>query len=100
MLRRAFLGLTGKAALSLSFIPITTPGVEDPESGAKDESLRKALIADLERQIPKTMEESLVPGLSIAVIHDGKMVWERGFGVKNAASKVPVDRETLFEAAS
>jgi CubicO group peptidase (beta-lactamase class C family) len=58
------------------------------------------LIADLEKQIPKLMEEAKVPGLSIAIIKDAKLLWRRGFGVKEATLKEPVDNDTLFEAAS
>src|SRR5262249_14270348 len=60
----------------------------------------KALIADLEKQIPKLMEEAKVPGLSIAIIKDAKLFWRRGFGVKDLTSKEPVDNDTVFEAAS
>src|SRR5688500_4102922 len=58
------------------------------------------VIAELEKQIPARMEEASVPGLSIALVQDGKILWRRGFGVKDAASKQPVDNDTLFEAAS
>jgi CubicO group peptidase (beta-lactamase class C family) len=40
-----------------------------------------------------------VPGVSIAVIHDGKLEWARGFGVRDAADD-PVTANTLFQAAS
>ena len=46
------------------------------------------------------MEEAKVPGLSIAIIKDAKLDWRRGFGVKDAASRKPVDDDTVFEAAS
>src|SRR5262249_25961442 len=60
----------------------------------------KILIASLEKQIPKLMEEAKVPGLSIAIIKDAKLLWRRGFGVKGVTSQEPVDDDTLFEAAS
>jgi CubicO group peptidase (beta-lactamase class C family) len=60
----------------------------------------KTLVADLEKQIPKLMEEAMVAGLSIAIIQDAKLRWRRGFGVKDSASKKPVDNDTAFEAAS
>lgn len=41
-----------------------------------------------------------MPGLSIAVIQNARVAWHRGFGVKDAASNVPVSDETMFEAAS
>ena len=41
-----------------------------------------------------------MPGLSIVVLHDARIAWRRGFGVRDVASKVPVTNETMFEAAS
>jgi len=40
-----------------------------------------------------------VPGVSIAVIHDGRIEWARGFGVAKIGG-APVTPETLFQAAS
>jgi CubicO group peptidase (beta-lactamase class C family) len=40
-----------------------------------------------------------VPGVSIAVIHDGKLEWARGFGVSSIGGP-PVTPNTLFQAAS
>jgi CubicO group peptidase (beta-lactamase class C family) len=40
-----------------------------------------------------------VPGVSIAVIHNGSIEWARGFGVRQIDGK-PVDVETLFQAGS
>lgn len=40
-----------------------------------------------------------VPGVSIAVIHDGKIEWANGYGVVSLGG-APVTPETLFQAAS
>ena len=40
------------------------------------------------------------PGVSIAVINDGRIEWARGYGVLEAGGKEPVTPETLFQAAS
>jgi CubicO group peptidase (beta-lactamase class C family) len=40
-----------------------------------------------------------VPGVSIAVIHDGKIEWARGFGVTKIGGE-PVTPDALFQAAS
>jgi CubicO group peptidase (beta-lactamase class C family) len=40
-----------------------------------------------------------VPGVSIAVIHDGAIEWARGFGVTKIGG-TPVTPDTLFQAAS
>jgi len=41
-----------------------------------------------------------VPGVSIAVIQDGRIAWARGFGVKEAGKSDSVTPATLFQAAS
>jgi len=61
---------------------------------------RKNLPSQLEKIIPQLMKEGDVPGLSIALIRDAKIVWHKGFGVKNANTKEPIGDTTVFEAAS
>lgn len=41
-----------------------------------------------------------IPGLSIAVIQNHKIVWAKGYGFANDSSKTPVTTQTLFQAAS
>jgi CubicO group peptidase (beta-lactamase class C family) len=41
-----------------------------------------------------------VPGVSIAVINDGRIEWAKGYGVLEAGGTTPVDSATLFQAAS
>jgi CubicO group peptidase (beta-lactamase class C family) len=45
------------------------------------------------------MKELHVPGVSIAVIHEGKIEWARGFGVRTEGG-APVNAETMFQAGS
>ncbi|WP_250847069.1 serine hydrolase [Aquisphaera insulae] len=40
------------------------------------------------------------PGLSLAVIKDWKVVYHRGFGVRDTSTRQPVADDTVFEAAS
>jgi CubicO group peptidase (beta-lactamase class C family) len=58
------------------------------------------IIARLEQRVPQLMQDGDVPGLSIALISDAKLVWHHGFGVKNAETEEPVTDSTVFEAAS
>ena len=46
------------------------------------------------------MAHHQAPGVSIAVINDGKIEWARGFGVKAWGKPDPVTAETRFQAAS
>ena len=45
------------------------------------------------------MAELKVPGVSIAVIHEGRIEWARGFGLTQTGGP-PVTEKTLFQAAS
>jgi CubicO group peptidase (beta-lactamase class C family) len=91
MRRREFLVGRTRAAMSLWALPLL--------SCIQDES-DKNLIADLERAIPALMRTAGVPGLSIAIVKDAKLLWRRGFGVRDLSSREPVDTDTVFEAAS
>jgi CubicO group peptidase (beta-lactamase class C family) len=62
--------------------------------------LNSQQIARLERDVPHLMAEGEIPGLSIAVVRNGKLAWSRGFGVKNSETREPVGDNTVFEAAS
>ena len=60
----------------------------------------KSVIAELEKHIPELMKTAQIPGASIALIRDGALFWQRGFGVKDIRTNASVDSETVFEAAS
>lgn len=60
----------------------------------------KDVIFDLETNIPVLMEKARIPGLQVALIRNGKVVWRHSFGIKNATTGAPVTDETIFEAAS
>jgi CubicO group peptidase (beta-lactamase class C family) len=101
MRRREFLVQSSRAALSFSIFPLLGCSRRNPQSAELQEATPWIpLIADLEKQIPELMKQAVVPGFSIAIIKDAKLLWHRGFGVKNSASKEPVDHDTVFEAAS
>jgi CubicO group peptidase (beta-lactamase class C family) len=60
----------------------------------------KTTIAALQKRLPELLKESGVPGLSLALIRDGKTYWVHGFGVRDVKSEQPVAGDTIFEAAS
>lgn len=57
-----------------------------------------------EESVPSTLRQRMklhkVPGVSIAVFEGQRVVWAKGFGVADVATKQPVSIETLFQAAS
>lgn len=98
MRRRDFLTRSGRFAIVASAAyPMANVRVT---RAADASSAADTLISSLEASLPNLLKECVVPGLSIAVIKDGRQIWSRGFGVRNARSREPVDADTVFEAAS
>jgi len=70
------------------------------EAGLKTKVNKKKLISELDKAVPDLMEKANIPGLSIAVIRDGEILWQKGFGIKNTKTGERVADNTIFEAAS
>ena len=92
--RREFLLNSGLAAGSL--LAVGKAANADSRSSVS----WRTQVAEWEKRFPQLMAEFMIPGLSMAVIKDARVVWRRGFGVKDATSKAPVTNDTMFEAAS
>lgn len=63
-------------------------------------ALRSPDTAALRRDIPRLLRTSGVPGLSMAVVDQGQVVWTGAFGTINDSARTPLDTGTIFEAAS
>jgi CubicO group peptidase (beta-lactamase class C family) len=59
---------------------------------------RPAPVHNLEQIVPELMGKHAVPGMSLALIREGKVYWVKSFGVRDG--HVPVTNGTIFEAAS
>jgi CubicO group peptidase (beta-lactamase class C family) len=84
---------------TLSLLPPSVMRGEDVPSRLPPQDM-PAAAAELRTSIPALIKEARIPGLQIALIRDGKIVWHENFGVKNAAAGEPVTDDTIFEAAS
>jgi CubicO group peptidase (beta-lactamase class C family) len=56
--------------------------------------------ADLDAWVARSMKEFEVPGLSVAIVKDGKVVVAKGYGVRKLGEATPVDENTLFGIGS
>ena len=86
--------------LALCFSPVFGQEKAQPAPPLQTKTKQAQLIARLENFIPQLIKDGDVPGLAIALVRDGNLVWQRGFGVKSANTNEPVNDETVFEAAS
>ncbi len=56
--------------------------------------------ATFDKFLDDKMKEYDIPGLSIAVVNDGKVVYHQTKGFANVAEQTPVTTKTIFEGAS
>lgn len=76
----------------------TAQRIQRVEQGLLPQVLIKGESPPL-KSLATRMAELRVPGVSVAVIHEGRIEWARGYGVKSIGGPA-VDEKTLFQAAS
>ncbi|MFI5131390.1 MAG: serine hydrolase [Chitinophagales bacterium] len=59
-----------------------------------------ASAKDVDRFIETYQTYYSIPGVSLALIRDGRLVYHKTYGVRNTMTSEKVDENTLFEAAS
>ncbi len=65
-----------------------------------DGSKKKINYELFDRLIKELSQEWSIPGISVAVIQNGKLEYYNGFGIKNNETGEEVDENTIFDAAS
>ena len=69
-------------------------------SFAKAQSFNQSQVIAIEQSIKEEMKYSSTPGLSICIINNGKIAYQRSFGIANTSTNIPVTDSTIFEIAS
>lgn len=54
----------------------------------------------LNTYIQREMKRWNLPGMAIAIVKDGKVIFMKGYGYSNMVKKTPVDENTIFQIAS
>jgi len=67
---------------------------------AQESKLPVFITDSLDNYITTAMAKWQIPGLSVAIVKDGKVALAKGYGVKKLGSKEPVDENTLFMIGS
>jgi len=68
--------------------------------GAQSKSLSADKRAAVEKAASSFMATNSVPGISVAVVQDGALVWSQGFGMADLENFVPATSLTLFRLGS
>ncbi len=61
---------------------------------------KKGELGDIKTFINTNMKRFSVPGASVLVVKNGKVILSEGFGYRDLEKKMPVDRETVFAIGS
>ena len=92
--------------------PIAQSGESNfPDSAALEQRIRRvengllpATVLQGESPLRMKLSERMkfyrTPGVSVAVINNGKLEWARGYGYQSAGSQQAVTTDTIFQAAS
>src|SRR5882762_2079711 len=83
--------------LLVLLVPFCAKAEEKPH--VTSEQVTRA-IQELEKLAQKQIQENALPGLAIAVVFQDKVVYAKGFGVRDVNTKAPVDADTVFQLAS
>ena len=63
-------------------------------------SYSQSSVDSFDKYVESARQQWQVPGLSIVVVKDGKVVFEKGYGVRELGKRDPVMNETLFGSMS
>ncbi|MBD2078495.1 serine hydrolase [Leptolyngbya sp. FACHB-17] len=77
---------------NVSATAIAAPQISRPITDSKFQPVVRAIEAQMKAQD--------VPGLAVAIVQNGKVTFQRGFGVRNTETKDPVTPTTLFRIGS
>ncbi len=78
-----------------SFISLALAAVAVPAAFAQP-----SLPPDLDAYVERVRKQFEVPGISLTIVKDGKVVLARGYGIKKMGSTEAVDAGTVFAIAS
>jgi CubicO group peptidase (beta-lactamase class C family) len=61
---------------------------------------QKPTLGDLDTFVDQIVKDWKVPGLAVAVVQDGKVIFAKGYGYRDVDKKLPVTTGTLFAIGS
>ncbi len=73
------------------------PGLALGQAGSDDLA---AKLTAIEKQVEAKRIASHVPGLALAIVKDDKVIFIKGFGMRDLEGKLPVTADTLFAIGS
>lgn len=72
----------------------------DTSPGEASQAALPPMLRDIDAYIDSARKTFNVPGIAVAIVKDGKVVFEQGYGVREIGKPAKVDAHTLFAIAS
>lgn len=95
---------TGAAGQAAAGTVAVTPGDIPSQDVVALPGERDALVEAALERLPELIEEDLaesgVPGLAVAVVSEGEVVYTGAFGERDSSTGEPVEEDTVFQIAS
>lgn len=98
-------GLVVTLILSLTLFDLTAANyaqINDQKKTANAFSQRRyqATIELLDEFIKREMADKKLPGVSVALVDDQQIIWQKGYGFSDANKKTPITADTVFRVGS
>jgi CubicO group peptidase (beta-lactamase class C family) len=68
--------------------------------GAAPADVAKEALAGYDEMVEKMIRDFRVPGLAVAIVKGGEVIYAKGFGYRDVEKKLPVTPDTLFAIGS
>src|SRR5882672_8273136 len=79
------------------FLSLATTGTATVHAS---ERLTPAKIARIDSAITAVIDRNHIPGLAIAIVVEGKIRWQKAYGLADVENAVPAETSTVFRIAS
>ncbi|TZF91557.1 serine hydrolase [Cognatilysobacter lacus] len=79
---------------------LPAPAQAAAPAGSADAAALPAQLVDLDAYVAAAQKRFGVPGIAVAIVKDGHVVLERGWGVRELGKPAPVTAHTVFAIAS
>ena len=101
--------------ISMVWAAAVSAALVQPQAASDSEPIQQRLEQALQAMVPPVrvagrtyrprpvtdlMQRENVPGISVAVVEDGRIVWARAYGVADRSNGEAATTETMFQAAS
>ncbi len=80
--------------------PLQAQGKKPASAAPASTATPAAKLQGLDELAAQAMKEWKVPGVAIAVVQDGKVIYAKGYGYRDLEQKLPVTTGTLFPIGS